>query len=226
LKAAVANKRLEREREQLLREVASLREREQHLLQRAHTDPVTGLPNRYLLQDRMKQALAFEKRHTGFVALLLVDIDNFKRINDAYGHAAGDTILRCVGERLRGSIREYDTVARLGGDEFVILLPDVPDRETVVKLAEKVVSLFIPPFFVDDRSIRLTGSVGMTVHSGDEIDPETLLQLADEAMYSSKRRGKNTWSSVTGSDRFESAPAPGEHFRVGGEAALSANLSS
>lgn len=157
----------------------------------AHHDTLTGLPNRTLLADVLTRALARAHRNGTEVAVLFIDLDGFKPINDAHGHACGDEALQQVAQRLTSAIRQADTLARIGGDEFVILLSDLPtgDRAGVQHVAEKCLGTFVQPFHAKGHACRLGASVGIAMSHGDT-PPDTLLSAADTAMYSAKQAGK------------------------------------
>lgn len=157
----------------------------------AHHDTLTGLPNRTLLADVLTRALARAHRNGTEVAVLFIDLDGFKPINDAHGHACGDEALQQVAQRLTSAIRHADTVARIGGDEFVILLSDLPagDRAGVQHVAEKCLGTFAQPFRAKGHACRLGASVGIAMGHGDT-PPDTLMSAADTAMYSAKQAGK------------------------------------
>jgi diguanylate cyclase (GGDEF)-like protein len=156
---------------------------EERMRHQAVHDPLTGLPNRTLLRDRLEHALA--KRGPGSAGLLFVDLDNFKDVNDAYGHAAGDTVLVEVARRLCTTVRPADTVARLGGDEFVVVCEDV-DREAVVALGQRLQEAMEEPVRAGDAEQRLTASIGCALGGHD---PDQLLAAADAAAYEAKRGG-------------------------------------
>jgi len=162
---------------------------EKRQLQSAQHDPLTGLPNRTLLEDRLSQALAQAHRYHSRVAILFVDLDNFKPINDTLGHQAGDVILREVAARLACRVRQIDTVARYGGDEFVVVLQNLGDPAEARTLAEGFVALLGQPFHVDKRNCLLGGSVGISVYPEDGADGPTLIHHADIAMYRAKEEG-------------------------------------
>lgn len=155
----------------------------------AHHDPLTGLPNRRLLGDRVDQALALAKRSGHLVALLLLDLDDFKIINDTDGHSAGDTVLVAIGHRLRALIRETDTVARLGGDEFVILLQEMARPQDAIRVAEKVIETVRAPVEIGGRQYLLGVSVGIAFFPEHAANLEGLMQKADIAMYQAKQAG-------------------------------------
>ncbi|MFW5969159.1 MAG: putative bifunctional diguanylate cyclase/phosphodiesterase [Halofilum sp. (in: g-proteobacteria)] len=165
---------------------------EEALHREAYYDALTGLPNRRLLADRLEQALRTARRHKRFGALIFLDIDHFKRINDRLGHAAGDRILCRIAERLVNTLRSEDTVARLGGDEFILLLREVSDDEQLAAkgaraVCDKILSVLQESFDTRDGAIRLTASLGITLFPQDDAPPEELLRRSDTAMYSVKR---------------------------------------
>lgn len=154
----------------------------------AEHDPLTGLPNRILFHDRLKTALSNARRNSSRLALLFMDLNRFKEINDTYGHHAGDLLLQCIGVRLRETVRESDTVGRLGGDEFVILLGEVERDEYAVYVVEKIRTVLEPPFNIEGNSIQIHPSIGLAIYPDNGSDETQLLKFADEAMYKSKRR--------------------------------------
>lgn len=166
---------------------------EQELMYQASHDPLTGLPNRNILLDRLNQALALEKRFNKPIGVLILDLDNFKIVNDTMGHAAGDNLLVNVAERLRGAMRGYDTVARLGGDEFAIILSEFGDSKELVPVTEKLLQLFSDPFETEGREIFVTVSIGITFFPSDGDSAEILLKNADAAVYHAKEQGKNSY---------------------------------
>lgn len=175
-----------------LREAAQLaslaltRERLQQRLQhQARHDPLTGLPNRALMHERLEQTLAHAQRTSGVVAALLLDLDDFKRVNDALGHATGDRLLQEVARRLRAAVRALDTVARLGGDEFVIIAP-LAAAEDAPACAQRVLEALRPPFKVQEHTFEMRASVGVSLYPCDAQDAETLLRAADSALYAAK----------------------------------------
>lgn len=155
------------------------------------TDPLTGLANRILLADRLKRALARALRSGGGVAVLYLDIDHFKRVNDSYGHAAGDALLQAFAARLTACVRATDTVARLGGDEFVVLLEEMRDRDNAMAVARKIVEEMRAPIRFDDAELHVTASIGIA-HGDADDDPEGLLTRADAALYEAKAAGRDT----------------------------------
>lgn len=152
----------------------------------AQYDPLTGLPNRELLSDRMRTTLARARRQQTSFALLFIDLNGFKRVNDSLGHAAGDQLLQRVAHRLSQAIRESDTAARLGGDEFVILVERISERHSAQEVADKLHTAFEKPFVVDGTELDIIPSIGVAVFPYDGEDEFTLLKHADNAMYSAK----------------------------------------
>ena len=159
----------------------------------AQHDALTGLPNRLLLLDRLKQALARAHWRKRLVAVMFVDLDRFKNINDSLGHDAGDRLLQQLGERFRHCVRDGDTVARFGGDEFVILLDDIASESDITAIAQKVLEALQPSFAVDKQSLYISASIGISLFPNDGDDSSTLLKHADMAMYRAKEAGKNTY---------------------------------
>lgn len=156
----------------------------------AYHDPLTGLPNRVLLLDRLKQATALGARQNKLVALLFLDLDGFKRINDALGHASGDRLLQQVAARLTACIRASDTACRYGGDEFVVLLPELDGKRGAVSTAEKIRDHLATPYRVDDTVISMTTSIGMALYPADGEDCGELIRASDREMYRDKRRAR------------------------------------
>jgi diguanylate cyclase (GGDEF)-like protein len=150
-------------------------------------DALTGLPNRVLLHDRLQQAINASRRHGRALALLMVDLDDFKQVNDDYGHESGDLVLRRVARCLEASVRSSDTVARLAGDEFAIVLPDCRSRESAEQTAAKIAAAVQQPIVLGDLQVAVGGSVGLAVFPDDGEDSDSLLNVADLAMYRAKR---------------------------------------
>jgi diguanylate cyclase (GGDEF)-like protein len=159
----------------------------------ASHDALTGLANRTLLGDRISQAMAQMQRAGRLLALMFLDLDRFKEINDSYGHLVGDALLKQVAERLKGSVREGDSVARQGGDEFVILLTNLTAPQDLAHIANKIVAAFQEPFFIEGRQLYVTTSAGAAVYPHDGEDIPTLFRNADTAMYEAKEDGGNTF---------------------------------
>lgn len=159
---------------------------ESSLLTLAHYDALTGLPNRALLLDRVEVALHRAQRHGGKVAVMMLDLNRFKSINDIFGHIIGDALLIAVGKRLQGCLRKADTVARLGGDEFVMLFPDVRDRSELEPLMQTVIESVSAPILLGEHEVIVTPSVGGSLYPDDGTDERTLMKCADTAMYFAK----------------------------------------
>lgn len=173
-----------------LSDVTDARALTSRLLHDATHDPLTGLPNRTLLLDRLRQSLASTRRKDHLIALLFVDLDRFKRINDSLGHEWGDRVLKIVAERLVAAVRADDTVARWGGDEFIVLMDDFNDRGAVASVASKILDLLDREVASKDgSSLLLSGSIGISIGPQDSEDADTLLSMADEAMYRGKQEG-------------------------------------
>ena len=181
----------------ILRDITERKKAEEKIQFLAHHDALTGLPNRALLNDRLGQSLARANRYGSRVAILFLDFDRFKNINDSLGHTVGDGVLRAVADRLKSCVREGDTVARLGGDEFVIVLPDLREAECVAPIAEKILQLGAEPYVVDDHQLRVTISIGLSVYPEDGHDIDTLLKNADTAMYFAKENGRDSYHFYT-----------------------------
>jgi len=154
-------------------------------------DALTELPNRVLLEDRLVQAIAHARRQGLHLGVLFLDLDNFKKINDGLGHAAGDVLLKAVAERLSACVRLGDTAARWGGDEFVVLLESLPRPESVAEVADKIRTAFSQPFWVAGQALYVTFSMGISLYPRDGASGDSLLQHADAAMYRVKARGRN-----------------------------------
>jgi len=172
----------------LKHQVALLQRTVTQARQFAHHDELTGLPNRRLLLDRYEQAVALAARQNRRVALLFLDLNGFKKINDAHGHAAGDNILRQVAERLRVCIRTSDTACRYGGDEFVVLLPELEGRESALAAARKIRARLAVPYVVDGVEITVTASIGVAVYPVDGREYGDLMRVTDGYMYRDKAR--------------------------------------
>ncbi|MGH8309761.1 MAG: putative bifunctional diguanylate cyclase/phosphodiesterase, partial [Steroidobacteraceae bacterium] len=168
-----------------------LRDNQRKLAHLAHHDSLTGLPNRLYLQSRLPRALARATRTETQLALLYIDIDNFKNINDSRGHGSGDGLLRLIAQRLRNAVTERDLVVRMGGDEFVVIATGVNDRAAIEAIGERLMAALGTPFEVDGATFTLTVSLGASVYPEDGLDLEVLLKHADIALYQAKDRGRN-----------------------------------
>jgi len=175
------------------RDITSRMENEERLSFMAHHDSLTELPNRILFMDRLSQALAHARRYSKRVAVLFIDLDRFKNINDTLGHDIGDQMLAQLAERLGVSIRQGDTVARLGGDEFAVLLNDIENEQVVSQLAQMILLALEQPLEVEGRELFITASIGISLFPNDGEEPGTLLKNADIAMYKAKDMGKNNY---------------------------------
>ncbi|MDH5546540.1 MAG: EAL domain-containing protein [Gammaproteobacteria bacterium] len=179
------------------RDITERKESEERLLYLANYDSLTGLPNRALFRDRLRRAIARAQRNSGKVALMFLDLDRFKTINDSLGHHAGDQLLRGVARRLKQHAREGDTIARLGGDEFTVILEGVKDSDDAAIVAEKILELMQAPFRLDGHEVVVTPSIGITIFPDDADDMRSLLKNADTAMYRSKETGRNGFQFYT-----------------------------
>jgi diguanylate cyclase len=181
----------ERRWRRLLKDL-SVQEKNNHKwVERALHDPLTNLPNRSLLKDRLHQALLRSQRNGTTIAVLFLDLDNFKAVNDEYGHLVGDRLLIAVGERLRHHLRASDTAGRLGGDEFVVLIEVKEPNDTVMMVAERLRRALHVPLLLEPAPITLSASIGVAISlTGDE-QPEDLLHQADRALLEAKRSGKD-----------------------------------
>lgn len=181
----------------MLQDVSERREQERIIHHMAYHDALTGLPNRVLLNDRLDQALAAAKRTSTAGALMMLDLDRFKDINDSLGHRTGDALLQEVGRRLVDILRKSDTVSRMGGDEFVLLLPTIVSSESSSLIAAKIVRAFRKPFFCDGHTLKVTTSIGIANFPEDGEDAETILKNADIALYRVKESGRNNFQRYT-----------------------------
>lgn len=180
--------------------IARLIRAERAIRQIAYYDPLTGVPNRQLFHDRLQVAIAHAKRQGRRLAVLFMDLDGFKQINDTYGHEMGDRLLQTVAKRLTGLLRESDTIARIGGDEFVILLPSIQQREEAEWVAQKITHSLASPFTLDEFELYLGLSAGISIYPDDGTDTKTLLKKADDTMYSVKKRGGHNYRFYSAGD--------------------------
>ena len=181
-----------------VREDISLRkQQDEQILHQAHFDTLTDLPNRFLSLDRLSQLINEARRNSELVAVLFLDLDDFKKINDTLGHDIGDKLLVEAAERLRSEIRSGDTVGRLGGDEFIVLLGDFSDAADIIPVVENLLNRFRNSFKIDGRELILTASIGIAIYPDDGNSASELLRNADSAMYCSKDDGRNTYSYFT-----------------------------
>jgi diguanylate cyclase (GGDEF)-like protein len=191
------NSELMKMNDELRRELFERENYEKVLLHQANHDSLTGLPNRQLLFDRLNQAIAYVDRNSNMLALMLIDLDSFKPINDTLGHIAGDALLKEVAGRLQACLRKYDTVARFGGDEFVLIVNDMPDIHDIVRFAEKVLNIFQRPFDILGKPVCATASIGLAIYPLQSSSTDSLLKMADTAMYQAKSDGGNVYRFFT-----------------------------
>lgn len=159
----------------------------------ASHDTLTGLPNRMLFHDRLKQGIKSAERKKTTLALLFIDLDHFKEINDALGHEVGDTVLKEVASRLQGLLRKEDTVSRLGGDEFTVILQEISEVEDTKYLAKKILKALEAPIVIDEKSLFVSSSIGISIYPNDSLESDNLLKCADMAMYKAKSEGRNNY---------------------------------
>ena len=176
-----------------LRDVSGQRRAEERLSTLVYRDPLTGLPNRRLFEDRLAISLAQAHRYRHRLAVIFLDLDRFKEVNDGLGHAAGDELLKAFSARLAESVREGDTVARVAGDEFTLLLPGIHYTEDLAAISRKLVEAVRRPFRLDGQDVRVTVSGGISLYPEDGVDVEALLKKADTAMYRAKERGRDNF---------------------------------
>ncbi len=181
----------------LKQDVTQYKQQEEKILHQAHYDSLTGLPNRLLSLDRLSQMLKDAHRAKNNVAVLFIDLDDFKKVNDTMGHSVGDELLIQAAVRLKNTIRESDVVGRLGGDEFIIILSNINEPTEVEIIARKLLEQFYQPFRLENRELVSTISIGIALYPLDSEDPKELLRQADSAMYHSKDRGRNTYNFYT-----------------------------
>ena len=177
----------------IISDVTQQRRAEELIRHQAFHDPLTGLANRLLFYDRMQMAFKLAKRNQRLVALIILDIDKFKEINDTYGHMAGDELLKAIADRLSQIVRASDTVARYGGDEFTLIMPSLSCEEDALVVVKKIVSVFDSPFQVGKGFINVTSSVGVAIYPAHGTDTDTLMNKADNAMYRAKAMGRNKY---------------------------------
>ncbi|MDO8608052.1 MAG: EAL domain-containing protein [Phaeospirillum sp.] len=172
-------------------DITSRKQDEERLSYQANHDPLTRLPNRTLFQERLSRALTRANRAQSNVALLFIDLDHFKQVNDTLGHLAGDFLLQQVAERLTACVRQGDTVARLSGDEFTVILEDIVEAHDGAVVAHKILTAMSTPFDLQGREACISSSIGVALYPGDAGDPQSLVKLADAAMYRAKHQGRN-----------------------------------
>jgi len=179
------------------RDITERKGAERQLAYMATHDALTGLPNRVLFNDRLTLALAQAHRHQQKIAVMLLDLDRFKDINDTLGHNMGDQLLRVASKRLKKLLRKSDTLGRMGGDEFLFLVPDIARIKDATEVAQKILESFREPFLVEGHELRTTASIGVTLYPDDGTAPDALMKNADIAMYSAKQKGRNNYQRYT-----------------------------
>ncbi len=180
-------------------DISERRQAEETIQHQANFDPLTQLPNRRLFFDRLEQEIIKSRRADAPLALLLIDLDEFKEVNDSLGHGVGDTLLQESARRILSCVRVGDTVARLGGDEFTIILSELSDRTHIEDVAQKIISRLAEPFHLGDDLAYVTASIGITLYPRDAGDIDTLMKHADQAMYAAKKHGRNRFFYFTAS---------------------------
>ena len=192
-----------------LRDISERKQAEARIRYLALHDALTGLPNRIMFFDRLSSELARARRSGGASALLVIDLDHFKQVNDSLGHLVGDQLLEVVSDRLLRCLRDTDTAARLGGDEFVVALSDIGTRERAEEVAERVLAALAEPFELEGQRAHISASIGISLFPEDGDSPRALLQAADTAMYGAKKDGRNTCRRYT-----HELNVPGERWRM------------
>jgi diguanylate cyclase (GGDEF)-like protein/PAS domain S-box-containing protein len=177
----------------IVRDITERRRHEAELEHMATHDILTGLPNRMLFKDRLEQALKYAHRKGLQLAVMLLDLDQFKEINDSLGHSVGDKLLQHVGERLSSVLRKGDTVARMGGDEFMLLLPEITQVSDSSTIAQKILTAIRTPLKIEQHQLHITTSIGIAIYPLDGLDADTLMKNADIAMYWAKDKGRNDY---------------------------------
>jgi diguanylate cyclase (GGDEF)-like protein/PAS domain S-box-containing protein len=181
----------------MVQDITTRKEADVKIRKMAYHDALTGLPNRVLFVDRLKLAMAHAQRHQQKLAVMLLDLDHFKDINDTHGHNVGDQLLRSAGKRLTGLLRKNDTVSRMGGDEFFLLLPELTEVNDATKIAQKIMKAFREPFAFNGHELSITTSIGIALYPDDGEKVDILLINADIAMYQAKEKGRNNYQRYT-----------------------------
>ncbi len=178
-------------------DITEHRQKEEHIRHLAYYDALTGLPNKFLFGDRLNLAITHAQYHKHMLAVMVLDVDRFKRINDTLGHAIGDMVIQTVADRLSRCIEEGDTLSRLGGDEFMFILDEVKGIQDVTKVLHKIIDTLSYPLYVHEHELHITGSIGISMYPSDGKDIDTLVKNADTAMYRAKELGKNNYQMYT-----------------------------
>jgi diguanylate cyclase (GGDEF)-like protein len=198
----------------VLHDLTERKRYEERLRHNAVTDHLTELPNRFLFFDRLNMALAQAQRDFQKLAVLMLDLDGFKMVNDTHGHNIGDQLLRAVANRLLCMFRKGDTIARWGGDEFILLLPEIRQAEAARNVAARILHSFNNPFEFDGLKIAITVSIGVAIFPDDGADADTLIKNADIAMYHAKDSGRNCFHQYTREQReYTATDRPRPHPR-------------
>ena len=192
-----SKKNLQTLNETLASEIAARKKVEEKIRYMASHDELTGLPNRALFQDRLKTSLNLAVRYKHKLAIMFIDLDGFKAINDSLGHKAGDLLLQEVARRLQATVRVSDTVARMGGDEFIVLLNNVESAEDAEPVAKKILASFGQPIMLANHGAEIGGSIGISIFPDHGSDTDKLISNADAAMYDIKKTGKNSYAFYT-----------------------------
>jgi diguanylate cyclase (GGDEF)-like protein len=192
-----AEKTLQKDREHLERYRLLAEDSMNELAHRANHDALTGLPNRLLFNKYLIQSIERAKLNQGKLAVMFLDLDRFKLINDTMGHNLGDQLLNIVAERIRQTLREGDTIARLGGDEFLVLLPELRSDQEAATVSERILGVFSQPIILDGNEMYISTSIGISLFPSDASDMETLVKQADTAMYYAKEQGRNNHQFFT-----------------------------
>ena len=172
----------------VFRDVTEKKRYESQLEHLAYHDPLTGLKNRRIFAEIVAESIELAKKGQGKIAIMYIDIDKFKSINDTHGHDVGDQLLQQFAERLKSSVRKHDVLCRVGGDEFLVLLKDINEEKEIVDIAERMLSIFQETYEIHDLSLHVTSSIGITVFLEDELDYRTLIYRADQALYQAKEK--------------------------------------
>ena len=180
-----------------IRDITKKKETDELIWKQANFDTLTGLPNRRMFHDRLEQDIKKAHRAGLKTALLFIDLDKFKEVNDALGHGMGDVLLKEAARRISGCVRETDPVARLGGDEFTVILPELGDTASVERIAEDIRQSLFKPFQLGGEIAYISASIGITLHPDDAAETEGLLKNADQAMYAAKNKGSNRFEYFT-----------------------------
>lgn len=160
---------------------------------KASHDDLTGLPSRDLLMDRLHQSIKQAKRHNNKIAVLFIDLDNFKPINDNFGHQVGDNVLKVIAHRFQKILRQVDTVSRFGGDEFIIIFNSIKQQNDITDVLKKLIKTINKPIIIGSDELKVTSSIGISVYPDDGLETDVLLKHADSAMYKAKKMGRNAY---------------------------------